>query len=98
MVNLGLVPESHVKNLPGSHGTGFLFLLDNVGRGMLVVNRVLEAFDESCETRVGFHFFLDALDGVNHSGVVLAAKAGTDGLQADGGAFAHQVHGHLASL
>ncbi len=64
----------------------------------LVVNGVFQAFDQACEARVGFHFFLDALDGVHDGGVILAAKTGTDALQADGGELAHQEHGYLAGL
>ena len=59
---------------------------------------VLQAFDKACKTRIGFHLFLDALDGVNDGGVILAAKAGADALQADGGELAHEEHGDLASL
>ena len=59
---------------------------------------VFQAFDQACEARVGFHLFLDALDGVDDGGVVLAAKAGTYALQADGGELAHEEHGDLASL
>ena len=65
---------------------------------LLVVNRIFEAFDESCEARIRLHFLFHALDGVNDGGVVLSAKARTDALQADGGAFAHQVHGDLTCL
>ena len=35
---------------------------------------------------------------MNDGGVILASEAGADALQANGGAFAHQVHGDLASL
>ena len=59
---------------------------------------ILEAFNQAGEARVGFHFFLDALDGVHDGGVVLTAKAGTDALQADGGEFAHEEHSDLACL
>ena len=56
---------------------------------------VLETFNQTGEARVGLHFFLDALDGVHDGGVVLAAKARADALQADGGEFAHEEHGDL---
>ena len=59
---------------------------------------VLEALDEASEARVGLHFLLDALDGVYDGGVVLAAEARTDALQADGGTFAHEEHGDLPCL
>ena len=62
------------------------------------MNRVFEALDEAGETRVGLHFLLDALDGVHDGGVVLAAEARADALQADGGAFAHEEHGDLPCL
>ena len=35
---------------------------------------------------------------MHDGGVVFAAKTGTDALQADGGEFAHEEHGDLASL
>ena len=72
--------------------------IKNCAEGVLVVNRVLEAFDQAGEARVGFHLFLDALDGVDDGGMVLAAKTGTDALQADGGEFAHEEHGDLAGF
>ena len=72
--------------------------IKNCAEGVLVVNCVLEAFDQAGEARVGFHLFLDALDGVDDGGMVLAAKTGTDALQADGGEFAHEEHGDLACL
>ena len=72
--------------------------IKNCAEGVLVVNRVLEAFDQAGEARVGFHLFLDALDGVHDGGVVLAAEARTDALQADGGTLAHEEHGDLAGL
>ena len=72
--------------------------INNCAEGVLIVNGILEAFDQAGKARVGFHFFLDALDGVYDGGVVLAAKTGADALQADGGEFAHEEHGDLASL
>ena len=62
------------------------------------MNGVLQTFDKACEARVGFHLFLDAFDGVDDGGVVLAAKARADALQTDGGELAHEEHGDLASL
>ena len=72
--------------------------IKNCAEGVLVVNRVLEAFDQAGKARIGFHLFLDALDGVDNGGMVLAAKTGTDALQADGGEFAHEEHGDLAGF
>ncbi len=61
----------------------------------LVVNCILQTFNQACKTQVGLHLFLDALDGVNDGGMVFAAKTRPDTLQADGGEFAHEEHGDL---
>lgn len=57
---------------------------------------ILKPFDKACKAWICFHFLLDALDGVDYCGMVLASEARTNALQADGGAFAHEEHGNLA--